>query len=55
MDRKVAIVTGGSRGIGAATAKQLGAEGWAVAVNYQANAAAAEEVALRSKLLAVRP
>lgn len=45
MDRKVVIVTGGSRGIGAATAKQLGAEGWAVAINYQANAAAAGETA----------
>lgn len=45
MDRKVAIVTGGSRGIGAATAKQLGAEGWAVAINYNANEAAAKETA----------
>ena len=44
MDRKVAIVTGGSRGIGAATAKCLGAEGWAVAINYQSNASAADEV-----------
>ncbi|MDA7949663.1 MAG: SDR family oxidoreductase [Hyphomicrobiaceae bacterium] len=43
MERKVAIVTGGSRGIGAATAQCLGREGWAVAVNYRANDAAAEE------------
>ncbi len=45
MERKVAIVTGGSRGIGAATAKKLGAEKWAVAVNYQTEKAAAAEVA----------
>tara|TARA_R110002020_G_scaffold357204_1_gene569643 strand:+ start:586 stop:1317 length:732 start_codon:yes stop_codon:yes gene_type:complete len=34
---KVAIVTGGSRGIGAATAKLLGTKGYAVCVNYFAN------------------
>lgn len=45
MERKVAIVTGGSRGIGAATAKRLGAEGWAVAINYHTNDAAAGETA----------
>lgn len=45
MERKVAIVTGGSRGIGAATAKRLGEEEWAVAVNYEANKAAANQVA----------
>lgn len=45
MQRKVAIVTGGSRGIGAATAKRLGAEGWAVAINYRTNDAAAVETA----------
>jgi NAD(P)-dependent dehydrogenase (short-subunit alcohol dehydrogenase family) len=31
---KVLLVTGGSRGIGAATAKLAAARGWAVAVNY---------------------
>lgn len=45
MERKVAIVAGGSRGIGAATAKRLGAAGWAVAINYRANEAAAGETA----------
>lgn len=45
MERKVAIVTGGSRGIGAATAKRLGSEGWAIAINYQTNDAAASETA----------
>ena len=45
MDRKVAIVTGAGRGIGAATAKALAARGWAVAINYLANEAAARETA----------
>lgn len=41
---RVALVTGGSRGIGAATARLLGAHGAAVAVNYHSNAHAAESV-----------
>ena len=41
---QVLLVTGGSRGIGAATALLAARAGWAVAVNYTANAAAAEEV-----------
>jgi len=41
---KVAIVTGGSRGIGRATALKLGAAGYAVVVNYASNAAAADDV-----------
>ena len=41
---KVAIVTGGSRGIGRAAALKLGAAGYTVVVNYTSNAAAAEEV-----------
>lgn len=40
----VAIVTGGSRGIGRAAALKLGAAGYTVAVNYTSNEAAAAEV-----------
>ncbi len=39
---KKALVTGGSRGIGAAIAKRLAAEGAAVAITYTGNVAAAE-------------
>src|ERR1700736_693602 len=41
--RKTAIVTGASRGIGRSIAKRLGADGFAVVVNYAGNAAKAEE------------
>ena len=40
----VLLVTGGGRGIGAATARLAAREGWAVAVNYTANSLAADEV-----------
>jgi NAD(P)-dependent dehydrogenase (short-subunit alcohol dehydrogenase family) len=40
----ILLVTGGSRGIGAATAKLAGARGYAVGVNYKNNAKAADDV-----------
>lgn len=42
---KVALVTGGSRGIGKAISAELGAAGAKVAVNFRAEEAAAQEVA----------
>jgi NAD(P)-dependent dehydrogenase (short-subunit alcohol dehydrogenase family) len=41
---KVLLVTGGSRGIGAATALLAAQQGWSVTVNYTANSLAADEV-----------
>lgn len=38
------LVTGGSRGIGAATARLAAQQGWQVALNYAANSLAADEV-----------
>lgn len=41
---QVLLITGGSRGIGAATALQAARRGYAVAVNYASNSLAADEV-----------
>jgi 3-oxoacyl-[acyl-carrier protein] reductase len=43
-DRRVAMVTGGSRGIGRATVHRLAADGCALIVNYASNAAEADAV-----------
>jgi NAD(P)-dependent dehydrogenase (short-subunit alcohol dehydrogenase family) len=42
---KIALITGASRGIGAATAELAAAEGYAVCINYVQDAASAEIVA----------
>ncbi|MGH3043684.1 MAG: 3-oxoacyl-[acyl-carrier-protein] reductase [Gaiellaceae bacterium] len=45
LEGKVALVTGGSRGIGAAISRELGSAGARVAVNYRSGKEAAEAVA----------
>jgi NAD(P)-dependent dehydrogenase (short-subunit alcohol dehydrogenase family) len=44
MDKKILLVTGGSRGIGAATARLAARQGYDVAINYVGNEKAANEV-----------
>ena len=46
-DKGVAVVTGGSRGIGAATCVVLAEQGYRVAVNYHRDTAAAERIVSR--------
>lgn len=45
MTEKIIVVTGGSRGIGAATAQLAAARGYAVCINYVSNRSAADAVA----------
>jgi NAD(P)-dependent dehydrogenase (short-subunit alcohol dehydrogenase family) len=50
----ILLVTGGSRGIGAATARLAAARGWDVAINYTRDAAAADAVAADVRALGRR-
>jgi NAD(P)-dependent dehydrogenase (short-subunit alcohol dehydrogenase family) len=49
MPRPVLLIAGGSRGIGASTAKLAAARGYDVAINYMSRAEAAEDVAAAVK------
>ena len=51
-EKKSAIVTGASRGIGRSVATRLARDGFAVAVNYAGNATKAEEVVAEIKAAA---
>jgi 3-oxoacyl-[acyl-carrier protein] reductase len=53
LEGRVAVVTGGSRGIGAATVKLFAAAGAQVVFNYHHNRRAAEEVAQAARRLGV--
>lgn len=50
-NQKVVIVTGGARGIGAATAKLFAKHGYAVCINYKSNTVAANNVVKEIKSL----
>lgn len=50
-DKKVLVITGGSRGIGAATAKLAAARGYAVCINYLNTEKAAESLVAEIKSL----
>ena len=50
MKDKVVIVTGGSRGIGATIAKELGKQGAKVVINYNMSAGSAESLLREIKL-----
>jgi NAD(P)-dependent dehydrogenase (short-subunit alcohol dehydrogenase family) len=51
---KIVLVTGGARGIGAATAKLLAKNGYDVAVNFQSNLTAAQKVVHEIKAMGRR-
>ena len=51
---KIAIITGASKGIGAATAKRLALDGYNVCVNYLSNEDAANEVVEQAKRYGIK-
>lgn len=54
MAKKIALITGSSRGIGAACAKQFAKNGYAVCINYHNDQVAAEKIATEIQQLGVQ-
>ena len=52
---RLLLVTGGGRGIGAATCRLAAAAGYDLAINYQRDATAAEALAEACRAAGVRP
>ena len=46
--KKIAVVTGGAKGIGAACCRLLARDGWAVAVNHRTGTNAAADAVVKS-------
>ena len=46
-DKKVALITGSSTGVGAATGLNLASEGWNVVINYSKSKKEAEQAAAK--------
>lgn len=51
---QIAVITGGSRGIGAATARRMASDGWDVAISYATRAEEAERVVRECREFGVR-
>lgn len=49
--KKIALISGASRGIGGATAKYLASQNYSICVNYKSNKAAAESITAEIKYL----